>query len=294
MKFEIIAKSKVWLAFSAFLCAVSAGLIFSGGLKFGIDYTGGTLLEFSAEISREEIQKTFQETVGADFSEKIVATENGFQIRAKEISPEARETFLKKLKEKDADLNLSRAISVGPTVGAVFKKRAAISLSLAIAAIVLFLAFAFRRTPAGISPWKFGFAAIAALTHDILITTGVFAAIGFAGNAEIDSLFITALLTVMGFSVHDTIVVFDRLRENLKGKKSVAKLPEIAEKSVWQTMARSIYTSVSTLIVLIFLLIFGAPSLFYFVLALTVGISVGTYSSIFLAMPLLVSWCCKK
>ncbi|MCT4592202.1 MAG: protein translocase subunit SecF, partial [Candidatus Gracilibacteria bacterium] len=160
----------------------------------------------------------------------------------------------------------------------------------AIVAIVLFIAFSFRKVPTHTSPWKFGICAIVALVHDVLITSGVFALLGLVYGVEIDGLFITALLTVMGFSVHDTIVVFDRLRENLKQEQSMSKFANVANDSLNQTMARSINTSISTLFTLVALLFLGSNTLFFFLLALVVGIIVGTWSSIFIATPLLVAW----
>ena len=155
-----------------------------------------------------------------------------------------------------------------------------------MAAIVLYIAFAFRRVPKRVSPWKFGICAIVALFHDVIIPIGVFAALRF----EVDALFITAILTVLGFSVHDTIVVFDRIRENLKYQERDESFAALANKSMSQTFARSINTSLTALIALTSLLVFGAASIFNFILVLVIGIAVGTYSSIFIASPLLVLW----
>jgi len=291
MKFPIVKNRRLWFAFSAVLVGLSLALVAAGGLRFGIDFTGGSLLEidFAGEVSPEEFAGIFQDNF-QEKGERIVQTGNGFQIRSREISQSEKDFFLGALQKAGHEFSVKRAISVGPTVGAVFKRRAAISLTIALVAIVCFLAFAFRKVPKAISPWKFGIAAIVALAHDVIITVGVFALLGFFANAEVDSLFITALLTVMGFSVHDTIVVFDRVRENLKGKNSLNSFDKITEIALWQTMSRSINTSLSTIIVLAALLIFGSETLFFFVLALTVGILAGTFSSVFLAAPLLVAW----
>ncbi len=155
---------------------------------------------------------------------------------------------------------------------------------------MFYIAYAFRKIPKRVSPWKFGFSAIVALAHDIVITLGVFALLGY----EVNVFFITALLTIMGFSVHDTIVVFDRIRENLKGQTSKQSFGDIADISLNQTLARSINTSVSTLFPLLALYIWGAGSLRTFVFALIVGILVGTYSSIFIASPVLTLWQGKR
>lgn len=291
MKFKIIKKSPVWFSLSAALVGISIVLVAMGGLRMGIDFTGGTLLEvsFAEKISTEEFTKIFNETL-KDKGEKVVETEKGFIIRSRTISPADQTVLAQKFQEAGKPFEVDRTTSIGPTVGSIFKQRAMIAIGVAIVAIIFFIAFAFRRVPQHISPWKFGLSAIIALVHDVVITIGVFALLGFFYGVEVDGLFITALLTVMGFSVHDTIVVFDRLRENLKAEASMAKFPAVAESALWQTMARSINTSLSTLIVLGALMIFGSETLFFFLLALVVGITVGTYSSIFLATPILVAW----
>lgn len=296
MKFSIVKHKIVWFVISGSLCLASLILIFAGGLRWGIDFTGGTLMEisFENEVTPAQVDEVFVSSVGADKGEKITETDTGVFIRSRELSNDENKQFVSALQDKGYQFTVDRSQSIGPSVGGIFKQRAYEALAIASLAIVVFIAFSFRKVPSYISPWKFGLSAIIALVHDVLITTGVFALLGLVAGTEIDALFITALLTVMGFSVHDTIVVFDRLRENLKTEKSISKFPEVAESALWQTMHRSINTSLSTLFVLTALLIFGSPTLFYFLLALVVGISVGTYSSIFLATPILVAWQKKR
>ena len=159
--------------------------------------------------------------------------------------------------------------------------------------IVLYIAYAFRKVSKPVASWKFGIAAIIALTHDILVIAGIFAALGYFLNIEVDSLFVTALLTILGFSVHDTIVTFDRTRENLF-KNNNKSFSEIVNISVNQTIVRSINTSVTTLLVLLAIYFFGGESIKNFVLALVLGVIIGTYSSIFLASPLLTIWRKRK
>ena len=287
---KIIPNTKIWFSISSILILTSIILLFMGGLKLGIDFSSGTLVEFSfkEKPSIEQFTSSFN-TIGKS-GQKIIETDNGFIVRAHEFTPQDKDNLINKLKEDGFSFEIERSVSVGPTVGKVFKRQALTALIIAIIAIVLFIAFSFRKIPKHISPWKFGISAIVALVHDVLITIGVFALLGLIYDIEIDALFITALLTVMGFSVHDTIVVFDRLRENLKKEKSLSKFPYIAEKALQDTMARSINTSVSTIIVLFALLIFGSSTIFFFLLALIVGIIAGTWSSIFIATPLLVIW----
>jgi preprotein translocase subunit SecF len=178
--------------------------------------------------------------------------------------------------------------SIGPTVSSTIAENAIASLIVVSLAIVFYVAFAFRNAPPPVSPWSFGFMAIAALLHDALFVLGVFSILGHFAKVEVDSLFVTAVLTVIGFSVHDTIVVFDRIRENLRRDKG--DFETIVNNSILETIARSINTSLTVLLTLLALFLFGGQSIRTFVLALLIGIASGTYSSIFNASPLLVTW----
>ncbi|OGN25672.1 MAG: protein-export membrane protein SecF, partial [Candidatus Yanofskybacteria bacterium RIFCSPLOWO2_01_FULL_44_22] len=180
--------------------------------------------------------------------------------------------------------------SIGPTIGRELKRNAAIALVVAIIAIVLYIAWAFRHVSEPVSSWKYGVAAVIALIHDVTIPTAVFALLGKFSGVPIDALFITALLTIMGFSVHDTIVVFDRTRENLRKLKGREEFSVTVNRSVNETFTRSINTSVTILLALVAIVVFGGESVRYFALALIIGIVFGTYSSIFIASPLLVLW----
>ena len=179
--------------------------------------------------------------------------------------------------------------SIGPTVGVELKRRAGIAIFSALLAIILYIAWAFRKVSRPISSWKYALIAIAALLHDITIPAGIFAFLGYLKGVEVDALFISAILTILGFSVHDTIVVFDRIRENL-GKFFNRPFEEIVAKSVSETLARSLNTSLTTLFVLTAVLIFGGETVRYLALALSLGIFFGTYSSICIASPLLIAW----
>jgi len=179
--------------------------------------------------------------------------------------------------------------TVGPSIGQETKANALKAVLIASVAITLYIAFAFRKVSHPVSSWKYGVSAIIALLHDVLVVVGVFSILGVLFGIEIDSLFITALLTVMGFSVHDTIVVFDRIRENLK-KSYNLKFEEIVNNSLLETMNRSLNTSLTVVIVLFSLLLFGGESIRWFIIALLLGIISGTYSSIFNASPLLIVW----
>lgn len=194
------------------------------------------------------------------------------------------------LKKTLGDFEETRFTTVGPTVGESLRYRAFFAVGFASLMIVLYIAFAFRKVPKHVGQWRFGVSAIIALLHDLGIMVGIYVYFGVFFGTEIDALFITAMLTVMGFSVHDTIVVFDRIREKLKYQKRDETFAEVANQAVNETIARSINTSFSVFLTLLALAIFGADSVRFFVLALMVGIVAGTYSSIFVASPILVDW----
>ena len=180
-----------------------------------------------------------------------------------------------------------RFTSIGPTIGEELQQKAIWAIAAVLVAIILYIAWAFRRVSKPVPSWQYGIAAVIALFHDVFIPVGIFAVLGRFMNVEIDTLFITALLTVLGFSVHDTIVVFDRIRENLL--KPVENFAIVVNRSVNETLARSINTSITTLLVLLTTLFLGGETIRYFILTLVIGILFGTYSSIFIASPLLVS-----
>lgn len=294
--FPIVPARIRWYSFSSFFVLLSLVSIAVFGLRPGIDFTGGTQMEvgFQGNVpTAEEIKNVFDESVGSDKGETVLNMfdKTGFVIRSRSLTEEETSAFESALQQSQWNGNINRVSTIGASMGETFRKRAFWGVGIAIVAIILFVALAFRRVPAGLSSWKFGMAAIVALIHDITIIIGFFAFLGYLYGVEVDALFITALLTVLGFSVNDTIVIFDRIRENLKGKHA-KDLEAISEISVWQSMRRSVNTSLSTLIVIAVMLVFfaGFPSLFSFFLAVSLGLIVGTYSSIFVATPLLNTW----
>lgn len=280
--YDIIGKMKIWFAVSGIIILIGVISLFTNGLKWGLDFKGGTFLnvKFDKAVQVEEVRKL------VPYATVISSGENEFILRMEHINPETHDKIMNDFKQNFGNTEEVRFTTMGPTVGDTLKKRAGFSLALALLCIVLYIAFAFRKIPRNVSPWKFGLCAIAALIHDVVIPIGIFSLL----RVEIDAFFITALLTIIGFSVHDTIVVFDRIRENLKMQAPNEPFAEVANKSVTQTLARSINTSLTTIITLLALLFFGSPSVFYFSLALALGIFFGTYSSIFIASPLLVLW----
>jgi len=301
--FEIIKKSKVWFSISGLLVTISIVSTILFGFNLGIDFTGGTMMEIKTEnpASSEEITEVFtqvhenlqatSEEEVADFSTPLILPSDGsFIIRTKDITNEQHDALLAALEERFGAVEEPRFTVVGPVIGSVLKQKALIALLVTGFMIVLYIAFAFRKVPKEVSPWRFGMCAIVALFHDVIIAVGAFVLLGHFLNVEMDALFVTALLTIMGFSVHDTIVVFDRIRENLFIMKKNSDFDHVANTALNQTMARSLNTSISTLFTIAALYLYGAESVKYFVFALLIGIVIGTYSSIFTASPVLCAW----
>ena len=289
--FRIIKSRKIWyiISIASVVAALVSIILFS--LRVGIDYTGGTILEVKSSNSDfiNIAEQKLKEQGIASFQIKPSGNES-YTIRTKDLKNEEKNIFMAALKTSAPDAEESSFDSIGPTVGKDLTNKSILAVVVASLAIILFISFSFRRIPKPLSSWKFGVLAVVALAHDLLIVTGFVALLGhFFIWMEVDALFITALLTIMGFSVHDTIVIYDRLRENFIRNRHKS-IEQVAEESVNQTLARSINTSLVTIIVLLALLLLGGASIRHFVLVLMFGIFVGTYSSIFVAAPLVVSW----
>lgn len=264
--------------------------LFSYGLKLGIDFTGGALLEYKFEKQTDvnELKEVFAD-IKIEAGQITKTADNSFIIRTKPVEQDQLNKIKTTLLEKFGNIEERRVENVGPVVGKELSQKALWALLFASFAIVSYIAFSFRKVPKPTSSWRFGIAAVVALLHDILVIVGVFAILGHFLGVEVDTLFVTALLTIVGFSVHDTIVVFDRIRENLI-KNPGRKFIDIANISVIQTLGRSLNTSLTVVFVLIALLLFGGETIKWFVVALLIGIISGTYSSIFNATALLVWW----
>ncbi len=272
----------------------SAEEVNSGNTSLELDESLDAKENTNVEISDVSVVAISQGEEEVDFidlnaSQIIKSGDDGFIIKTRHMTPESHDKLMKALRTKLPDFAEERFTTIGPVVGSALLKKAIFAVIFALIVIILYVAFAFRKIPKEIGPWRFGVSAIVALIHDVIIITGIFAALGYFLQVEIDALFITALLTIFGYSVNDTIVVLDRLREKIT-RDSNQNLTENANKALTETLARSINTSFSTLLVLFAILIGGGSSIFYFILALTLGIFVGTYSSMFVATPLLVLW----
>lgn len=260
------------------------GLYFliTGGLRLGIDFTGGSKLQYSFD-------KKVDPAALAKFGQAVGAGGNSYIIRTSSMTPDELTKYKQQLAQKVGSFQAVSEEEVGPLISGELKQKAILALLVACAMIVLYISYSFRKVPKPASSYRFGVAAIVALVHDVLVVLGIFAILGKFWGVEIDSLFVTALLTVIGFSVHDTIVVFDRIRENLP-KHLSQKFTTIADISITQTLARSLNTSLTVVFVLLALLLFGGETIKWFVVALLVGIISGTYSSIFNATALLTWW----
>lgn len=289
---NIIGKKNWYFAFSLLIIIPGLISLFLWGLNLSIDFTGGTRMIL---LHPQSSQTRIQDTVRKTFEEQDIdivtlsPSNDSLVIRTKQINERQNTILINEIKKDLPDIKQESFETIGPAVGGETTQNALKALGLASLLIVLYIAWSFRSVPRPTSSWKFGICAIITLLHDVLVLVGIFSLLGHFYGVEIDSLFITALLTVIGFSVHDTIVVFDRIRENLR--RSVG-LPfeQIVNDSILQTIVRSLNTSFTTMLVLFTMLIFGGDTLRWFIAALLIGIGVGTYSSIFNAAPLLVLW----
>jgi len=290
--YNILGQRKYFYIFSGILMILSILAISIWGLKYGIDFTGGTLMEIrnqKSEIRNNDLKSTLKE-VGIEDAVIAPTKNNSFLIRYANSSDEKNQEVLEKLRGKYPDLQNTRLDYIGPSISSELKSKAIWALAVAVVGIALYIAYAFRKVSRPVESWKYGIGAVVALIHDVLITVGVFAVLGHLFNMEVDTSFIAALLTILGFSVHDTIVVYDRTRENLLKSVSGDKFDEVVNRSLNETMARSINTSLTVIITLLAIFIFGGQSIKIFTLALLIGITFGTYSSIFVASALIVDW----
>lgn len=291
----VVKYRKIFYTCSGLLVALSIVAMLVWGFNLGIDFKGGSVLEVSfagtSTPSLDQAKASLDSTKLLNNYSLVPTGNSGFILRTTDITPAQKTTLENALSQNGKySLEEKQFDSIGPLLGQESKNKALISISLVLLAIVLFIAFAFRKVSRPVSSWVYGVVAVIALVHDVIIPTGVFVLLGHFKNFEIDTLFVTALLVILGFSIHDTIVVFDRVRENLRhdhnGKKP---FEQIVGESISQTFTRSINTSLTVLLSLVVLYFVGSAATHDFVLALLIGIAVGTYSSIFIGSPLLVT-----
>ncbi len=290
MNIPIVKYSKIWLSMGLVVSVLSLILIFAWGLKPGIDFTGGSLLEIEFNKERpaaEAVVKIFEESgIKNTMVQKVEG--NSLIIRTSFLDEEKHQEILAKIKtvSEDSDLIENRFETIGASISKQLRERAILSIIFVSLAIILYVAYAFRKVSQPVKSWKYGVLALVAVFHNILLVMGVFAVLGKFKGVEVDTAFVVALLTVLGYSINDTIVIYDRIRENLinRGNRAFA---EVVNDGLNQSFFRSINTTATTLFTLFALYFFGGATISNFVLALIIGVGVGAFSSIFIASPLL-------
>lgn len=290
--YNIISKTKYSYIFSGILSVLSILSVLFWGLKFGIDFTGGTRMEVqfanSSSPSNQDVESTLK-----DINLKSLIIQptgnNSLIIRYASEEDVVNQNVLQALSEKYPDSKQLSIDFINSSVSSELKSKSLWAIFFAVVGIMAYIAWAFRKVSRPIESWKYGMGAVIALIHDILITVGVFSILGHFKEIEVGIPFIAALLTILGFSVHDTIVVYDRTRENLMRSSSKEQFPDIVNRSLNETLVRSINTSLTVLLTLLAVYFFGGESIRDFSLALLVGVFFGTYSSIFVASALLVT-----
>jgi len=282
---NLMSKKKIWFGVSTAFMVLALLFLVVNGLNLGIDFEGGSIIEFSFSevVETEDVRAVLQDINIAteaqlqDSTDAEVTEASGIIIRASELSQDQIQEISNAMNANFEGTNLLRSESIGAVIGEELRTQALLALLVAAIAIVIYISFRFE--------FKFSIAALITLAHDVVFTIGVFALLG----REINTAFIAALLTIIGYSINDTIVIFDRIRENMKLYKRSSFI-DLANRAVVDTLPRSINTSMTTLVAILAIYLFGGAAIQTFMLALFVGMAVGTYSSIFVASPILVSW----
>jgi len=284
---DFVGKRHWFFLGSAIAVAVALFALVAFGLRPGIDFTGGTsmTLHFEPQVDQTELREAVWNAGNPEAM--VQGSDDDYLVRVRQLSTEEREALLTSLKETTgSEITVLDYSTVAAAVATETAQKAGIAVLLASAAMLLYIAWAFRKMP---SPFKWGTCAIIALLHNIVIVAGLFALLGRFRGVEVDALFITGLLTIVGYTINNTVVVFDRVREN-REKGISTDLGIVVNCSLVETMVRTVNTSLTTLCVILALLLFGGATIHYFILVLFVGLLVGTYSSVFIAGPLLVTW----
>lgn len=291
---HILRYQKYFFILPIALMLLSFAALGMWGLKTGIDLAGGSLLEVAYPEAMPDATTVREAVAPLGLGEvRVQATEeNGYVLRQRDLTNDERNTLLETLGSL-GKVEERQFTSIGPSLGEELLTKAWIAVALIVFSTILFIAFAFRHVSKPVQSWKYGVVAIITLAHDVILPVGLFSFLGYYVGAEVDSLFIVALLTILGISINDTIVIFDRIRENLRLNEEARRTEEfesVVGHSISQTITRSINTSVTVIIVLVALYFLGPEATKNFSLTLIVGMVAGTYSSIFLASPLLVVW----
>lgn len=274
MPFHFIKLRKIWYAISILIILLGVVSLSTRGLNLGIDFTGGSLLDlkFNKPVTVQQVREVFG-SFGLEGSSIQQSGETNFLIRTRELSEEENEKVVQELDKKLGGVDVLRSERVGPVIGRELIKKAVLALVVASVLMVIYIAWRFE--------FKQGIAAVVALMHDVLVVLGVFSIF----QVEVNSAFVAAILTVIGYSINDTIVIFDRIRENKLNMKKGVALEDVINASLWQTLARSINTVLTVEFILVALLVLGGATIQGMVIALLAGITSGAYSSIFTASP---------
>lgn len=296
----IVERKKIWFLISTLLVIPGIISLLLWGLRLGIEFRGGSLSVLASDSEQpeqgiESIKKTFsnEKIEITVIDQEMVGEESRFYVKSTNINSEAHANIVRRLSEEKPPITELSFESIDPQVGSDVTRKAFLAIIVASLAIIAYISFSFRGIPKPASSLQFGVMAVIALLHDVLFIIGFMSLMGHFFGWEVKTEFVTAALTVMGFSVHDTIVVFDRLRENMKRFPSLS-FSNIANMSIAQTFARSINTSLTVVLPLLAIALLGGESIQTFAITLLIGITVGTYSSIFVATPLLDWWLSKK
>lgn len=296
---SFLSFSKITLAISSVLVLASLALIIGWGPKLSIEFTGGSLMQLRLPEGKgkpdlEAAVKSYDPT-GEKLGQPSISTirdVNGTSVvlRMKPISNEEHVALFEHLGKTFVGAKELQFNTIGPSVSASLKRKAIIALVVSSIALVLYLALAFGKLPRKLNPWKFGVLAVVAFLHDVIITMGIFVIISHFTSFEVDTLFVTALLTILAYSANDTIVIFDRIRANLTSENRSEDLSTSVSRGLRQCITRTMHTTIAGLIMLFALFFLGSDSIRWFILALIVGTFIGTYSSYFIAAPLLIFW----
>ncbi|KKW29952.1 MAG: Protein translocase subunit SecF [Candidatus Uhrbacteria bacterium GW2011_GWD2_52_7] len=286
--FDIIGRSKIWLALSGVILVACLGSLAVFGLNFGIDFTGGSVMQITASDTSAD---ALRETVSSAGFEAVVQStgETGYFLRFGPLTEEEHQRVLSSVRTLAPSVQEVKYDSVGPVIGDELKNKSFKAVAVMLALIVVYIAWAFRKVSEPVASWKYGLVTMVAAFHDVIIPLGVFAVLGQVLGYQVDTAFVAAILTVLGYSINDTIVVLDRTRENLtRNRHSDRDFGDIVNSSIVQTLGRSLNTTLTTLLPLTAIVILGGESIRPFALALMIGIASGAYSSIFVASPLIV------
>jgi preprotein translocase subunit SecF len=279
------------------LTVIAIILVATFGLRFGIDFKGGSVMQIVFNDNRpstDDLAKTLSVIPNVSNVSISPFASKGDLVRLNSVTEQTHQDILKAVTAKYGKVTENSFDSIGPTIGNELKQKSIVSIIILLLAVTIYLAIVFRKLSKVLSSWAVGMAAIVALIHDVLIPTGVFAVLGHYYGIEITGVFVAAALTILGYSVSDSVVVFDRVRENVLRFGSKEDFGTLVHKSVMQTLVRSINTTLATLLTVLAVYFFGGESIKYFSLALIIGIFSGAYSSIFVAAPILVWWSRRK